>query len=80
MEEEILNIEYHTKRLVLKALNQEETIEAAANQLNISVRTLHRYKVKYNIQLVKDQYQIIEKQKHENTYSGCPVSDVLPNS
>jgi hypothetical protein len=63
MPEEILNIEYHTKRLVLKALNQEETIETAATKLNISVRTLHRYKVVWNIQLVGDQYQIIEKKE-----------------
>jgi hypothetical protein len=61
--EEILNIEYHTKRLVLKALNQEATIEAAATKLNISVRTLHRYKVQFKIYWMGDEYKIVNSKK-----------------
>lgn len=72
--EEILNIEYHTKRPVLKALNQESTIEAAATKLNLSVRTLHRYKVNYNIQLLDNQYQIIKKNQNEKALSLPSVS------
>ena len=49
MAEEILNIEYHTKILVIKALNRSGMSCEAAQLLGISERTLYRYKKQYNI-------------------------------
>lgn len=47
---EILNIEYHTKRLLLKALNQERSQARAAVLLGVTERTVARmvklYKLK----------------------------------
>ena len=40
---EILNIWYHKKRLVLKALNTCDTVQVAAEKLGISVRSIYRY-------------------------------------
>lgn len=40
---EILNIEYHTKILMHKALNKYPTVNAAAQALSITERTLYRY-------------------------------------
>lgn len=49
MSEEILNIEYHVKRMIVKALNNTQTHEDAALLLGITVRTLYRYKAQYNV-------------------------------
>ena len=46
---EILNIEYHTRRLILKALNSSRTHVEAANKLGITDRTLYKMKKEYNI-------------------------------
>lgn len=49
MESEILNIEHHVKRLLLKALNRTHFQKIAAEKLGISERSLHRYKKQFNI-------------------------------
>jgi hypothetical protein len=46
---EILNIEYHVKRLVLLALNKSARQFEAAKLLGVSERTLARYKKQFNI-------------------------------
>lgn len=66
MEQEILNIEYHTKRLILKALNQERTVRDAADSLGISERTLYFHMKQYNIKrvpvyVVKGKYKVINQ-------------------
>ena len=67
MDQEILNIEYHKKRLVLKALNLVSTMPYAASKLGISLRTLYRIMDDYNIVYEKKdgkrQYFIKEKSK-----------------
>lgn len=59
--EENLNIQYHTQRLLIKALNQEKTAEAAAPKLGIAVRTVYRYRKMFNIKLVGGTYQVVDK-------------------
>ena len=49
MNEEILNIEYHTKRLIVKALNQSRTNEEAAKLLGITWRNLYNLMNRYGI-------------------------------
>lgn len=51
--EEILNIEYHVKRMTVKALNRAPTIPEAANLLGVSERCLHRWRINYKIQYDK---------------------------
>jgi hypothetical protein len=65
MQEEILNIEYHTKRLVVKALNTCGTHEAAAARLGICTRTVFRLKRIYGIKKVNGQFTIIQKTVNE---------------
>lgn len=50
MEEEILNIEYHVKQRVLKALNKFKNDFQASQALGIGSRTLYRYKQRFNIE------------------------------
>lgn len=49
MEEEILNIEYHQKRLMLKALNKTGTIQRAAPLLGVATKTVSRLMEDWNI-------------------------------
>ena len=49
MAEEILNIDYHIKRLTLKALNRFPTTQEAANALGYSARQVLRFKKQFNI-------------------------------
>ena len=46
---EILNIEYHVKRMVIKALNQTQSHEAAGRLLGVTGRTVYRYKRQFDI-------------------------------
>lgn len=62
MQDEILNIEYHVKRIVLKSLNKTHFVKEAARLLGISERTLHRYKRQFNISY--------DKKKNEFYFSG----------
>jgi hypothetical protein len=50
--EEILNIDYHRCRLILKSLNTSKTVREAANKCGISVRTLRVWCFNYDI--IKD--------------------------
>ena len=61
MEEEILNIEYHQKRLVIKALNRTGTLAHAAPLLGITTRTLRRLMDAWGIQRVREKSQTIFK-------------------
>lgn len=62
MASEILNIDYHTKRLIVKALNQTLSHEKAAKALGISERNLFRLRKQYNIQKVQ-RYEVVELKK-----------------
>jgi DeoR/GlpR family transcriptional regulator of sugar metabolism len=57
---EILNIEYHRKDLILKALNRKANYKEAAAALGVSKRTLQRDIVNFNIKKIDDQYQIVK--------------------
>lgn len=54
---EILNIDYHTCRLMVKALNKHRTRAAAAAAMGISERNLYRLKKRYGIKLIGEEYQ-----------------------
>ncbi len=56
---EILNIDFHIQRMVLKALNTCENLVSAAEKLGITERGLYNYKKKYCIEKV-DKYYIIK--------------------
>lgn len=47
--EETLNLNWHTRRLIIIALNRLPTIEAAAAALGISDRQLYNLKADYDI-------------------------------
>lgn len=51
---EILNIDYHKKRMILKSLNRygKGYMDASARDLGISLRTLYRYK--YDLEIEYD--------------------------
>jgi molybdenum-dependent DNA-binding transcriptional regulator ModE len=52
-EGEILNINYHKKRLILKALNNSKTIKEAAKSLGARPRYVVRLIKEYNFKLDK---------------------------
>lgn len=72
MPEENLNIAYHTKRLITKALNKHKTIGQAAIELGVNERTLYNlmdeYKIirveKYIVKGESDYVRQVSKQKH----------------
>ena len=49
MEVETLNIDFHRKDLIIKALNKSSNCDEAAAKLGISVRTLYKYKRTYKV-------------------------------
>ncbi len=49
--EEILNIDYHTRRLILKAMNKYRRIKQAALALGITERWLQELRLRYGIYL-----------------------------
>lgn len=59
--QENLNIEFHHKRLILKALTKFVINKRAAKELGISVRTLYRLKRNYGIQYIDDTWIIEDK-------------------
>lgn len=63
--EEILNIDYHRRRLLLKALNKAGNVEDAAKLLGISWRSVYRLKKEYNIVLEKQTSKYIQIDHHE---------------
>lgn len=50
---ENLNLDYHHKRLMLKALNKNPTVALAAKELGISERTLFRWMDEYKVVQVR---------------------------
>jgi hypothetical protein len=54
MQDEILNLDFHIKRLTLLALNKTASIEAAAAMLGITGRTVHRYIKTFDIKRHKE--------------------------
>lgn len=56
---EILNIDYHIKELIVKALNRTTSHEKAAIALGISERNLFRLRKQYNIKKVQ-RYEVVE--------------------
>jgi transcriptional regulator with PAS, ATPase and Fis domain len=67
MTTETLNIDYHNKRLMLKALNKHPTVEQAAKALGISERTLYRWMEEYKIVRVP-MYVVDGNYKIVNTF------------
>lgn len=65
--EENLNIEWHTKRLILAALNKCRNTAEAAEELGMSERNLFYLKKQYGIKQVR-QYVIKDKFKIVNTF------------
>lgn len=59
--EEILNLEYHFRRMTLKALNRTQTVAEAARQLGISERLLFAWKAKWGIIYDRTMNQFILK-------------------
>lgn len=59
---EILNIDFHRKRLLIKALNKAGSSEKAALLLGVSQRTVVRYKGVYRITRTPEG-GYVEKQK-----------------
>lgn len=49
MPAEILNIAYHTRRLIVTALNKYKTIGRAAVELGVNERTLYNLMDEHNI-------------------------------
>ncbi len=60
--EEILNIEYHKRRLLLKALNKAEIIKDAAKLLGINQRRLYMWKKDFNIEYNKERREYFIKE------------------
>jgi len=52
--EEILNVDYHRCRLMLKSLNTSKTIKEAAQKCGLSKRTMQTWRKNYNIVKNKD--------------------------
>lgn len=73
MQEEILNIEYNRKLLVIKALNKLPSQKYAASRLGISERQLYRLKKIYNIMQVEGgewaEIQKIPKKQYDSSIS-----------
>lgn len=63
MSEEILNIDYHVKQLVLKALKRAATHQEAAKLLGITVRSLCNYKYRFNIKTGKLPFEVFVNKK-----------------
>jgi transcriptional regulator with GAF, ATPase, and Fis domain len=62
---EILNIDYHTKRLVTEALIRSKDVADAATKLEVSVRSVFRYMKKFEI----DYKEIKKARKDRITFN-----------
>lgn len=49
MPDEILNIDYNIKKMIVRRMNEKKTLSEAAESLGIALRTLYRYRWRYNI-------------------------------
>ena len=63
MSNENLNLDFHVKRLTLKALNRYHLRKDAAEALGINERTLYRYRHQYDIIFDKATKRFISNQK-----------------
>ena len=61
MEQEILNIEYHRVRLIVKSLNLSRDKRDAAQKCGLSVKSLYQYIRIYDI--VKENKNWIQRRK-----------------
>lgn len=50
LREEILNIEYHKVRLMIKSLNLSNSVKSAAIKCGVSPKCFYNYMNNYNIQ------------------------------
>lgn len=57
--DEILNVDFHRRRLLLKSLNISKTHEEAAKRCGITKRTLFIWKRNYNIKKSKGGKYVI---------------------
>jgi transposase-like protein len=57
--DEILNVDFHRRRLLLKSLNISKTYEEAAKRCGIAKRTLFLWKRNYNIRKNKEGKYVI---------------------
>jgi transcriptional regulator of acetoin/glycerol metabolism len=55
---EVLNLEHHHKLMCVKALNKNNTIMKASEELGITDRCLYRWMKKFNIKKVNRIYEI----------------------
>ena len=69
---EILSIPYHTKRLLLKALNSQPTKLEAAEKLGISERSIHRWIADFKIVQEKTtgKYLQLNEKINEGDYAA----------
>lgn len=77
----ILNMEYQTCRLVLKALDNHKTVAEASFALGISNRTLLRYKKIWDIQLTVGFSRSNSKKSHyisKDPYDLFNVKEITP--
>lgn len=51
---EILNVDYHRFRLIMKSLNTSKTMKEASEKCGITVRTMQTWKRNYNIYRTKE--------------------------
>lgn len=72
---EILNIEYHTIRLMVKALNKHKTIAKAAKALGMAERLVYNKKQVYDIKRVDGEYKMPKL-----TIMAVPVLTIRHNS
>lgn len=71
-DDSILNINYHTRRLLLIALNKFKKPHQCAEVLGISERTVFRMKVEFGIIQQDKKYFIIINRKF---YASCGLED-----
>ena len=65
MSDEILNIDYHVRRMVIKALNKTKYVFEAAEMLGVSSRSVYRYMEIFGIgyNRKKKEYEFIQPVK-----------------
>jgi hypothetical protein len=61
--QEPLNIEYHIKKMLVKALNKTDNVSQAAQLLGVSERTAFRMKASYGIKKGSDGLYYIPENK-----------------
>lgn len=59
MKDEVLNLDFHILRRVIKALNAAKSKKEAAKCLGISIKTLNKYIVQFN--LINNRWHVADK-------------------